>query len=117
MDQIAKIDDTWFNLGISATFYPLKLKYFQKMDLESFAFLFFGPNGFQLVGVRTNWHRVNGHSDVVYQNGVVVEVFLRKRLLKNWNILVNLVCSQFLKKMSGSLVLRDYELVIPMKRL
>ena len=86
------------------------------MDLGSSVSHFPGPISYQRVGERTSSHQVNGQSGVGCQDGVVVEVFSQRKLFKNWSILVNLVSSRFHKKMSGSLVLQDCELVIPMKR-
>ena len=79
------------------------------MVLESFIFHFPGRSCFRRVGDRISWHRVNGHSDVGYQSGVVVGVFLQRKLFKSWSILVNLVSSRFLK--SGSQVSQDCVLV------
>ena len=87
------------------------------MDLESFVFPFPGRICYQLVGERISWHRVNGLSDVGYQSGVVAGVFSQRKLFKSWSILVNLVSSRYLKRMSGSLVSQDCELVTLMKHL
>ena len=134
MDVISKIDDNWFNLGFLSAVQRVQVKvdglaqllsflktvhfqpFFQKMDLESSVSHFPGPICYQRVGVRTSSRRANGHSDVGCQDGVVVEVSSQRKLFKNWNISVNLGSSRFLKKMSGSLVLQDCELDIPMKR-
>ena len=95
----------------------IHLHILKKMDLESFVFHFRGRTCFQPVGERTSWHQVNGLSVVGYQSGAVVEVFLQRKLFKTWSILVSLVSSRFLKRMSGSLVLQDCELVTLMEHL
>ena len=106
--------------GLAQDGFPLDdliLWYFKKMDLESSVFLFPGRTCYRPVGERTSWHRVNGLSDVGYQSGVVVGVFLQRKLFKSWSISVNLVSSRFLKRMSGLQVLQDCELVTLMKHL
>ena len=117
-----EVHPLWYKCQISpaqllSTFIPFdQTFFFQKMDLGSSVSHFPGLICYQRVGVRTSSRRVNGQSDVGCQDGVVVEVSSQRKLFKNWSILVNLVSSRFLKKMSGSLVLQDCELDIPMKR-
>ena len=106
----------YYAAKIATTIFSLKWVFFQKMDLGSSVSHFPGLICYQHVGVRTSSRRVNGQSDVGCQDGVAVEVSSQRKLFKNWSILVNLVSSRLLKKMSGSLVLQDCELDIPMKR-